>query len=264
MVVAKAIGQMGNGMFQVAAALGYARKYGFEWAADVSRGHAPPYSKLHDVFPNLPKASPYGGRYHEHPHGHCSLHNMSYDLCHFNYHPIPNFGPNLILSGFFQSYKYFENSSEEIRKVFALPHWVEFEDYVSLHVRRQDYVTNAKSFPPIDMRYIQKALDCFPMDTKYIVCSDDISWTRDNLPVNYYHFEFSDRDTKQDLEIQSSCKGNIIANSTFSYWAAWLNPNPKKVVISPSHKRGFWFGRQSGIQSDCVDLLLPEWKQIEW
>lgn len=255
---------MGNGMFQVAAAIGYARKYGYEWAADVSRGYAEPYSKLHDCFPNLPKASPHGVRYHEHNHGFCDLHKTSTDICHFNYHPIPNLGPNVTLSGFYQSYKYFENSAEEIKQVFALPHWVEYEDYVSVHVRRTDYVTNAKSFPPVPMEYIQRAIDCFPRDTKFIVCSDDIHWCSSNFPVNYYHFEFSDRNTKQDLEIQASCKGNIIANSTFSFWGAYLNPNHKKIVVSPSHKRGFWFGRESGIKSDCVDLLPPEFIQIEW
>lgn len=263
MIVTRNIGRLGNNMFQIAAAIGYARKYGYQWAADYGSGVGEPYSTIHQVFPNLPKENPSGVRYHEHPHGHCSLHNRSYDLCHFDYHPIPDQGPNLSITGFYQSYKYFEGATEEIRKVFELPHWVEYENHVSIHVRRGDYVQYANSFPPIDMEYIVRATGHFGFDTKYIVFSDDIGWCKDQMKLD--NFEFSQgRSERHDLEIMASCKHHIIANSTFSWWAAFLGHNQDRKVISPSCVRGNWFGMGSGVVQDAVDLLPPEWIQIKF
>lgn len=263
MVVAKNIGRLGNNMFQIAAAIGYARKYGYDWAVDYGSGVGEPYSCIHQVYPNLPKANLGGVRYHEHPHGHCNLHGRSYDLCHFDYHPIPNLGPNVTLSGFYQSYKYFENSTEEIKKVFELPHWVEYEDYVSIHVRRGDYVQYANSFPPIDTSYISQAMGKFGSTEKYIVFSDDIAWCKSVIKGD--NIQFSEgRSERQDLEIQASCKHQIIANSTFSWWAAVLGHNPNRIVVSPSCVRGNWFGMESGIKQDAVDLLPSNWIQIKF
>lgn len=271
MIVAKNIGRLGNNMFQISAALGYARKYGYEWAVDPSSGYGEPYSSIHQTYPGLPKGQLSGTRYHEHPHGICHVHNISYDLCHFNYHPIPDLGPNVTLSGFFQSYKYFENSQEEIKKVFGLPHWMEYEDSVSIHVRRGDYVQHSGSFPPVDVRYLSQAIGKMHDQTgiaKFVVFSDDIPWCKENIPKTIwkdFNFEYSiGRSERQDLEIGMSCSHHIIANSTFSWWQAYLGHNPKRVVISPSCVRGNWFGLESGIKQDAVDLLPSDWTQIKF
>lgn len=271
MVVTKHIGRSGNNLFQIAAAIGYARKYGYEWGVDAGSGVGEPYSAIHQVFPNLIKYPLSGTRYHEHPHGHCPIHNRSYDLCHFDYHPIPDIGPNVTLSGFYQSWKYFEGQDEEIKKVFALPHWEEYEDYVSVHVRRGDYLQHAQSFPPVTIDYLGKALDKFNGKGLYriIVFSDDIRWCKDNfdsiLNTEIIKCEFSEgRSERQDLEIMASCRHHIICNSTFSWWGSFLGHNPDRIVISPSCKRGNWFGMESGVKQDCVDLLPPTWQQIEF
>ena len=272
MVVARHIGRAGNCLFEMCAALGYARKFGYQWAVDPGSGTGEPYSAIHQIYPNLPKTTTMGGvRYHEHPDNRfCPIHNTTLDVCHFNYHPIPDLGPDVVLSGFYQSYKYFENSSEEIKKVFALPHWVEYEDYVSCHIRRGDYVQHAGSFPPVTSSYIDKAiLKIHELDKpekafhKIIFFSDDIAWAKQNHSGP--NSEFSEgRTERQDLEIMASCKHHIIANSTFSWFGAFLGHNPNRIVISPSAEPGQWFGPDNSNKQTLIDLLPESWIQIKF
>jgi len=267
MVVTRHIGRLCNSMFQIAASIGYARKYGYKWAVDTSSGNSEPYSAIHKVFPNLPKENwGSGRRYQEHPDNeYCTLHGMYKDLCHFDYHPIPDLGPNVSLMGFFQSWKYFEGQDEEIKKVFALPHVEKYEDYVSIHVRRGDYVQHAGSFPPIGTNYIFKAFDELRNRVsvhKVIVFSDDINWCKENIKgYGDIVVEFSEgRNELQDLSLMASCGHHIIANSTFSWWAAYLGHNPYRIVISPSPET--WFGPTSGVKRPVVDLIPDSWIKI--
>lgn len=263
MIVTRNIGRLGNNMFQISCAIGYARKYGHRWAADESSGHGEPFSAIHKVFPNLPK-SRYGGgtRFHEHNNEFCKLHNQHKDQCHFNYHPIPNMGPNVSLSGFYQSWKYFEGAEKEIREVFKLPIYLSMIEYVSIHIRRGDYVIHSGSFPPIGTDYIRKGMEHFPQDQKYVVFSDDLLWCKENLKHDFERqFIFAEEtDEAISLGLMSSCYGHIIANSSFSWWAAWLDNNENKKVICPSAET--WFGSDNGVKQPVVDLLPPEWIQI--
>ena len=270
MISAKLIGRLGNSMFQIAASIGYARKYGYQWA--VQEECLNNESSIHRVYPDLPKTRERGTLYNEHPNTICPTHVTHYDQCRFDYHPIPNLGDGLYLLGFWQSYKYFEGSNDEIKKVFALPHVEGYEDYVSIHVRRGDYVQHAASFPPIDMDYLNKAIAMVPLTKEgkwpnIIVFSDDIEWCKQNITYKTSDgakLEFSEgRNELQDLSLMASCGHHIIANSTFSWWGAYLGHNPNRIVISPSHKRGSWFGMGGGVKKDCVDLLPPNWIQIE-
>jgi len=261
MISAKLIGRLGNSMFQIAASIGYARKYGFEWAVQEQVHNNE--SSVHRVYPNLPKTGRTGMNYHEHPNAFCPIHHVHLDQCHFDYHAIPNKGDNLYLVGFWQSYKYFENSAEEIKKVFALPHVEGYEDYVSIHVRRGDYVQHAGSFPPITTQYLRKATDILgSKSSKAIVFSDDIQWCKENiLPYGDQVIEFSEgRNELQDLSLMASCGNHIIANSTFSWWAAYLGHNPDRIVISPSPET--WFGPTSGVKKPVVDLIPDSWIKI--
>lgn len=266
MIVAKNIGRLCNNLFQISAAIGWARKYRYEWGVDAGCGQGQPYSGIHNCFPNLPKADLTGVRYHEHPHGHCPQHNMIYDLCHYDYHELPNLGPNVTMTGFFQSWKYFKDVEDEVKKVFELPHVPGFEDYVSIHVRRGDYVQYAKSFPPITQDYIYMAntkIIQLMGRKKCIVFSDDLQWCKDNLPL--LDAEFSEgRGEKEDFSLMASCGHHIIANSSYSWWGAYLGHNHDRVVICPSVKRGSWYGMESGIKKDCVDLVPDNWHQIEF
>lgn len=270
MVVAKHIGRLGNSMFQIAAAIGYAKRYGYQWAADSGSGVGEPYSSIHRVFPNLPKAEAYGGmRYQEHPSQFCKIHNQHYDQCHFNYHQIPDMGPNVSLQGFFQSWRYFENAVDEVKAAFPLTDYPEMRDYVSIHVRRGDYVQHAGSFPPVDEHFVNEAIKMLmaeePVKIKFMVFSDDIAWCRGAWGNFGDSFFFSEgRGDLEDLSRMASCSHHIIANSTFSWWASYLGKNPDRIIISPSHKRGNWFGMEAGVKQDCVDLIPPNWVQIEF
>lgn len=167
-------------------------------------------------------------------------------------------------SGFWQSWKYFEHCKEEVKEVFKLPHVEGYEDYVSIHVRRGDYVQYAGSFPPITVEFIEKAMMQI-RKPKYLVFSDDIQWCKDSLSHlnnSIQKFDFSEgRNELQDLSLMASCGHHIIANSTFSWWAAYLGHNPNRIVVSPSAKT--WFGPTAGVKRPVVDLILPEWIQID-
>ncbi len=266
MVVARNIGRLGNNMLQIACAIGYARKYGYQWAADTGSGLSEPYSCIHKAFPNLPKENwGSGQRYYEHPNAFCPIHEVHKNECHFDYHPIPDLGPNMSLQGFFQSWKYFEGQDEEIKKVFALPHIEGYEDYVSIHVRRGDYVQHSGSFPPITKEYILGALNILGSKIstlKVIIFSDDISWCKENIHAyGDQIIEYSeDRTELQDLSLMASCGHHIIANSTFSWWAGFLGHNPNRIVISPSPET--WFGPTAGVKKPVVDLIPDSWIKI--
>lgn len=261
-VVARNIGRLGNNMFQIAAAIGYARKYGYEWGVDPSSGQGEPYSSIHKVFPNLPKVDPSGVRFHEHKNEFCDQHEMHKDLCHFDYHDIPDMGPNVVLTGFYQSWKYFEHCKEEVKDVFKLPHVAGYEDHVSIHVRRGDYVQHAGSFPPLTIDYIDKAIvktHGFNGNRKFIFFSDDIEWCKQAYQGE--HFFYSEGRTElEDLSLMASCHDHIIANSSFSWWAGYLGQNRSRRVISPSTET--WFGPTAGVKKPVTDLILPEWIQI--
>lgn len=170
---------------------------------------------------------------------------------------------NLILNGYWQHWRYFEHIRplllQEIkpkREISVLGKiWVDkinnSKRSVGLHVRRGDYVQNEdylKLFGVLSYDYYRSALNLFEKD-KYevFVFSDDINWCKENFNKSD-NFHFVDcKDDIEELMLMSQCSHNIIANSTFSWWGAWLNQNPDKIVVAPKR----WFAD-------------PEWnRQIE-
>jgi hypothetical protein len=232
-------------MFQCAAAIGYAKKYGVGWACPSDTKEVP---RFHEFFPGLPI---YDG--HE-----FRRHNAA-DPSQFNYEPIP-FNPNgTKLVGFFQSEKYFEGAEDEIMKAFKI--FIDPIDAVSIHVRRGDYVQHSNSFPPITKEYVSMALTKVPTAniSRFIVFSDDITWCRETWS-NQFEYAEGNNELK-DISLMASCKHHIIANSTFSWWGAWLGHNPDKIVVSPSANNWFGPGFTGGIPKD---LIPPSWHQIKF
>ena len=174
LIRARPIGRLGNLLFQTAACIGYAKKYNVRWG--VKKGYVEKSFKsfqLDKFFPNLPACDSQFRTYTEFQDKWAGL--------EFNYHEIP-FHPNGVeIVGFWQSEKYFENAKEEVRKAFDLPFVEGYRDYVSIHVRRGDYVQHAGSFPPVNMDYINKAVKKLPHSDKFIVFSDDINWCKENI-----------------------------------------------------------------------------------
>src|SRR5687767_2184802 len=103
MVTTRFIGRLGNSMFQLAACIGYAKKYGYKWSGPTNARE----SSIYRVFPNIPQNH---GQPDNYP-------KDGYDAKWYNYHEIPNVGSSVLLAGFWQSEKYFDNAKDEVREV---------------------------------------------------------------------------------------------------------------------------------------------------
>lgn len=179
------------------------------------------------------------------------------------------------LCGYWQSEKYFEDVEEQIRKDFIfkespdsknkeLLNEIKKTNSFSVHVRRQDYVralSASKMHGFVGEDYYQKAVVYIKSTTKnptFFVFSDDIEWCKNNLrlngPTHFVDFNKGDKSYK-DLRLMSECKNDIIANSSFSWWGAWLNRSDKKMVIAPK----IWF-RDKNLNTK--DLIPKDWKLI--
>lgn len=159
---------------------------------------------------------------------------------------------NVYLDGYFQSEKYFGKEADVIRRELTLKHplsekaahlqndIVAQEHAVSLHVRRGDYVNHPDFGGIADRQYYSRAISeiqTLVENPKFYVFSDDIDWCRENLslPEGAVYVSNSGLKDHEEMVLMSTCKHHIIANSTFSWWAAWLNSNPTKIVIAPKY-----------------------------
>ncbi len=181
---------------------------------------------------------------------------------------------NLVPNGFWQSEKYFKNIEANIRQEFMpkLPldnkfanilNQIEHTPSVSIHIRRGDYVNNEKTksvHNVCGLSYYQKAIDIILASVNnptFFIFSDDIDWVSKNLVVPHPTFWVSNLkgEDYEELILMSKCKHNIIANSSFSWWGAWLNTNPDKIVIAPKQ----WLTNKT---SNGLNILPSLWTQI--
>lgn len=142
-----------------------------------------------------------------------------------------------VLDGFFQDYRYFSDVSEIIREDFSFSKEIisKFEipnNSTSVHIRRTDYLTSNGFHPILPLEYYEKSLDIIERLDKILIFSDDIRWCKENLKFKNMIF-VENTSNYEDLYIMSQCKNNICANSSFSWWGAWLNKNNEKKVILP-------------------------------
>jgi hypothetical protein len=158
------------------------------------------------------------------------------------------------ISGYWQSYKYFEKNDGLIKSLLTPKDGFPIKwDTTSIHVRHGDYLSYSDSHPVLDMSYYKHAMDMIK-SKRYLIVSDDIEYCKKNFIGE--QFEFSEADEITDLKLQISCEHSIIANSSFSYWSAYLNKNPNKIVIAPKT----WFGPK--LQHDTKDLCPESWLRI--
>lgn len=131
---------------------------------------------------------------------------------------------------YFQDPKYFEKYANEIKMMFGDITWqgIDMIDLVSLHVRRGDYVGNSFYIDLTQTDYYQKAMAEFP-HRKFLIFSDDIEWCKQQEIFKGCEFS-AGRSELEDLNLMMRCDGHIVANSTFSWWGAWLG---KGKVIAP-------------------------------
>ena len=145
-----------------------------------------------------------------------------------------------ILDIWLQDEKYFKKYEEDIKKMFGEE--MGFTDFVAVHVRRGKnpinpdepaYFENPYYVDLCSTDYYEKAIALFPNE-KFLVFSDDIEWCKKSPIFKGDNFQFVEGNTDiEDMNMIGSCKGVIMANSSFSYWAAWLNPNPAKKIVAP-------------------------------
>lgn len=191
---------------------------------------------------------------------------------HFRYWAgINRVPPNAYLTGYWQSEKYFISIESIIRADFVfkqpvleknqqIADEIAQRNAVSLHVRRGDYVKNTQTFAThgvcsLDyyrdaIRHIAERVE----QPRFFVFSDDIAWVKDNmridLPCHYVDHNHG-AESYSDMRLMSLCQHHIIANSSFSWWGAWLNPSSDKIVVAPKR----WFAKQA----DVRDLFPPGW-----
>tara|TARA_B100000768_G_scaffold171231_1_gene178340 strand:- start:1075 stop:1929 length:855 start_codon:yes stop_codon:yes gene_type:complete len=180
------------------------------------------------------------------------------------------------LKGYWQSEKYFQNNKIDILKDLSFStspnkinkHFLnEINNItsVSLHIRRGDYLSNStynNIYGICDLTYYYKAIDYLinqlGNNIKVFIFSDDIYWVSKNfkLPVKTQIIKHnSSQNSHEDLRLMSNCKHNIIANSSFSWWGAWLNKYPNKIVIAPKK----WFADKN---KNNPDILPSNWIRL--
>lgn len=169
---------------------------------------------------------------------------------------------NYYLNGFWQSEKYFIEVSDLIKdqlsptedQLITLKKNIN-PNSVSLHIRRSDYLTSNGFHPVQTLEYYKNAINKIGKYENLYVFSDDIDWCKNNL--EFKNIVFVEGKTNiEDLWLMSLCDHNIIANSSFSWWGAWLNNNPNKMVIAPK----LWFGQHVNINSG--DIVPDEWIKL--
>lgn len=179
---------------------------------------------------------------------------------------------NSFLDGYWQSENFFTNIKKNIiedlqiipamsANDIAIADKITSTNSISLHIRRGDYV----SYAPANATHGLCGLDYYIKSISYIeqhienpmffIFSDDIKWVSEHLKINhpYLYVDHNSSDTAfQDLRLMSMCKHNIIANSSFSWWGAWLNQNQQKLVIAPKR----WFANE---QKDSSEIIPASW-----
>ena len=275
------IGRLGNQMFQHAALKGIARNRGFQYSI-------PPYYPqvqidnygLLEAFEltNVDRVD-------------FTHHKQTIQESHFHFDErIFNECPdNSNIFGFFQTDKYFKHVEDEVRQDYTFKkEWLEpcqgfmqqFEgqEVAFLHVRRGDpnltdkrgfkwaYVNLQDQHPVQPLEYYEEALKHFPEDMPIIVFSDAIDWCKEQDFFKPDRFMFSEPEDVHsdgalvpylDMCLMSLCNHAIIANSSMSWWGAWLIQNPNKKVIAPR----MWFGSDYA-DKDTKDLYCESWKVI--
>jgi hypothetical protein len=195
---------------------------------------------------------------------------------HFHYDAhFSSASSNTYLIGYWQSEKYFAKHAQQIRDDFRFKYplsgqneyWsqlIQGANAVSLHVRRSDMVNNpevVKTHGSCDLEYYTSAAQRVAQGLEnpvFFIFSDEPDWCKANLKLEHtthYIDNNTGADAYRDVQLMSFCRHHVIANSSFSWWGAWLNPRNDKKVIAPKR----WFADNS---KDTGDLIPSGWERI--
>lgn len=276
------LGRLGNQMFEYAALRGIAAKHGYDWCIPPFNNKGIENYSLNECF----KLESVGSK------NLTTKENFQYVVerfFHFDEEIFNRCPDNVSLHGFFQTEKYFEHISDEIRNDFQfldkyLEPCKEFigeysdKEPIMLHVRRGDpnlvdprgfkwsYTQCSDQHPPQPIEYYEEALNLFDKEQPVIIFSDSPEWCKEQKLFDGDRFIISEPTEKYpdgsyvpyiDLCLMTLCSHAIIANSTLSWWGAWLISNPNKKVIAPK----MWFG-PAYQDKDTKDLIPENWTRI--
>lgn len=233
------LGRLGNHLFQIAATMGLALDHGEEYG--FPRWQYEKEFSLQGCFHEILPAGP------------------EYKEPRFRYDPIP-YKPGLRLHGFFQSEKYFRVHSEEVRKALTpLARVAPLRGVASLHVRRGDYLQLPDKHPVLPFSWHQVAMGLLRAHgvRDFLVFSDDLEWCRAQKWAPGVRV-IGDMGPIEQLALTIACEHHILANSTFSWWGAWLDRKPGKMVVAPSD----WFGPKVREEFDTADLFPSGWMVV--
>lgn len=181
-------------------------------------------------------------------------------------------GDDTLLIGFWQSEKYFRHISTDIREAFTFKDEFKKEaqsiesgmsglNCVSVHIRRGDYVKNKNAgdfHGSCSLSYYTTAMKLMSekfANVHFFIFSDDLEWCRENInstsPMTFVNL----KNAASEMYLMTRCSHYIIANSSFSWWGAWLNPSPSKLVIAPQP----WFQEAS---AQTEDIYCENWIRI--
>ena len=258
------MGQLGNQMFQYASLKGIARNRGFDYMvahnADVvvdSLGNKL-YTELFNPFDIVVKQGVLDTQqYIQEPHF-----QFSEEL--FNTCP-----DNSSLVGYYQTPKYFNHIKDEIRSDFTFRPEIlepckemmeEMVEPVALHIRRGDFITNVENHYNQGLEYYEEALTKFEKNRQVIIFSDDTEWCNKQKLFAPDRFLIAEGNSPYvDMCLMTMCSGFIIANSTFSWWPAWLSVAEDKKVVYPKQ----WFGVTGYTKDhDVTDLFPRRWIKL--
>ena len=251
------MGGLGNQMFQAAHALAQGWKNNRE-TVFIPRSWTPMQGKdtshyKDNVFRGL--------KFVDNIDGFAKVHEGPWEYSEVN--PVED---NTVFEGYFQSGKNLLGFDEKIQELFGpTEEFIKqiYEKYpqlnqdntVSIHIRFGDYKQNPHIHPSVSKEYLDKALEMIGPYSHLFLFGDDKEWLGKNF--NGENIILVDEDDYVDMWMMSLCKTNIIPNSTFSWWSAFLNKNKNKQIISPS----IWFG-PSGPQN-YYDMFQPDWTKLE-
>ena len=256
MITCRLQGGLGNQLFQIAATYALAIRNGDICGFDINSCHTPLQGNTANTYKDniFTKIKDVGNL----------KFRVSYNEPHFGYQELP-YADGLILNGYFQSDKYFNDFEEEIKNLFvldnsnALNYLVSINNknlpITSVHIRRGDYLKNQEFHKPCSLEYYKESMKLIG-DSIFIIISDDIEWVKNNIKgENIYYSPF--KNELDDLSLMVVSNNNIIANSSFSWWGAYLNPNKEKQVIVPKQ----WFGPLG--PKDIQDLFPEKWLIVD-
>lgn len=251
MVTVDLIGRLGNQMFQIATVMAHAKRQGVQYGIPLKSRN---WRIWPTYFHNLPLVQPPSRGFKD-----------FYKEPEHYYIPIP---PNLTdvrLEGYFQSEKYFSDFREEVLLAFRMAEaQINHQpNSLAIHIRRGDYVQMPNRHPVISDDYLKAAIEHILNNVfidKVFIFSDDPNGAADMLKRIGLAMKVTmmpTADPVTDLKLMAGCAHQIISNSSYSWWAAWVNPNPYKIIVAPK----VWFGPENA-HLDTRDLIPETWVKI--